>query len=93
MATRHVGIRALKNGLSGWVARARDGEEIVVTDRGVAVARLVPASAGPRTLETLIARGLVEPAPEREKRARPQRRVRLRGAGPTLSDYVVEQRR
>ena len=37
-----VGIRELKNGLSGYIDRVRDGEEVIVTDRGRPVARLVP---------------------------------------------------
>lgn len=37
-----VGIRELKSKLSDYVARAADGEEIVVTDRNRPVARLVP---------------------------------------------------
>lgn len=37
-----VGIRDLKSKLSEYVARAADGEEIVVTDRNRPVARLVP---------------------------------------------------
>lgn len=38
----YVGIRRLKNHLSEFVARVRNGEIVVVTDRGVVVARLVP---------------------------------------------------
>jgi prevent-host-death family protein len=37
-----VGIRELKSRLSEYVARAAEGEEIVVTDRNRPVARLVP---------------------------------------------------
>ena len=40
-----VGIRKLKAHLSGYVGRARDGETMLVTDRGKVVARLVPPSA------------------------------------------------
>lgn len=41
---RHtVGVRDLKNKLSEMLRRVRAGESIVVTDRGRAVARLVPA--------------------------------------------------
>ncbi len=38
----NVGIRELKAKLSEFVGRAAAGEEIVVTDRGVPVIRLVP---------------------------------------------------
>ena len=37
-----VGVRDLKNKLSEMLRRVRGGESIVVTDRGRAVARLVP---------------------------------------------------
>lgn len=53
-----VGIKQLKNELSEWVRRAAAGEEIVVTDRGQVVARLVPPVTArthlPRTLEALV---------------------------------------
>ena len=40
-------ISQVKNGLSGLVDQVRAGESILVTDRGVVVARLEPAGAGP----------------------------------------------
>jgi prevent-host-death family protein len=40
-------ISQVKNGLSGFVDRVRAGESILVTDRGVVVARLEPAGVGP----------------------------------------------
>lgn len=40
-----VGIRELKGNLSAYVKRATAGEEIVVTDHGRPVARLVPYAA------------------------------------------------
>lgn len=38
----HVGIRYLKDNLSKYVARAHQGDIILVTDHGVPVARLAP---------------------------------------------------
>jgi prevent-host-death family protein len=58
-----VGLRELKAKLSEYVRRARDGEVVLVTDRGEVVAELRSPSArhvqelGP--LERLAARGLV----------------------------------
>lgn len=72
-----VGIRALRNRLSEYAGRVRGGEELVVTDRGRAVARLVPVDHE-RALDRLVREGLVEPAPVR-KRARPDRRVAAEG--------------
>jgi prevent-host-death family protein len=39
---RSVGLRELKNNLSAYVRAVRNGETVVVTDRGQTVARLVP---------------------------------------------------
>ena len=55
-------ISQVKNGLSGFVDQVRAGESILVTDRGVVVARLEPAGAGPDAsgrLERLERAGLV----------------------------------
>lgn len=83
-----VGIRELRDHLSQYLDRVRDGEAVVITDRGQAVARLVPLS-GRRALDQLIARGLVEPAPQRE-RSRPRHRV---SAEASVSELVADQRR
>jgi prevent-host-death family protein len=83
-----VGIRELRGRLSDYLARVRQGDEVVVTDRGIAVARIVPIEGG-RTLDRAIADGLVTPAPE-PNRSRPARRVQSRGS---VSDLVGEQRR
>lgn len=82
-----AGIRELRNHLSQYLDRVRSGEEILVTDRGEAVARLVPLDR-PRVLDRLIAEGLVEAAPTRT-RSRPRRRGTSRGP---VSDLVAQQR-
>jgi prevent-host-death family protein len=69
--------------LSEFVERVRAGEELVVTDRGRAVARLVPVDHE-RVLDQLIREGVVEQAPVGE-RHRPRRRV---AAGGPMSDLV-----
>ncbi len=78
-----VGIRALRDRLSEYVDRVRAGEELVVTDRGRAVARLVPVGHE-RALDRLIREGVVEPAGVGERR-RPGRRIVA--SGP-VSDLV-----
>lgn len=50
MTAVHAPIGQLKARLSEYVARARAGEEVVITDRGTPVARLVPL-AGALALE------------------------------------------
>lgn len=84
-----VGIRELRADLSRWIQRVSDGEEVVVTDRGKPVARIV-SSTGHRKLDELIASGLVEPAPRSGgKRPLP---LPVKGVGK-LSDLVLEGRR
>lgn len=50
-----VGIRALKQNASAVVARASTGETITITDRGRAVAQLIPIPSS--RLEALTAAG------------------------------------
>ena len=56
-----VGIRELKAKLSEYVSRAANGEQIVVTDRGRPVARLVGLE-GTSMIERGIEEGWVTPA-------------------------------
>lgn len=83
-----VGIRELRADLSRWLTHVRAGEEVVVTDRGKPVARLV-AISGERPLDRLIAAGVVKPARDRSG-WRPAARVKASG---TVSDLLAEQRR
>jgi len=82
-----VGIRELRAELSRWVKRVQAGEEVLVTDRGRPVARLVPVD-GERKLDRLIREGIVTPAPNTGSRTAPEP---IEGAGP-LSDLVLEGR-
>jgi prevent-host-death family protein len=54
-----VPIRELNQDTAGVLARVKRGEEIDVTERGVVIARLVPAQAHP--LADLIAAGVLHP--------------------------------
>jgi prevent-host-death family protein len=82
-----VGIRELRNHLSRYLDRVRDGDEVVVTDRGRAIARVVPAG-GERVLDRLIAEGIVTPARQPKRPA--ARPINTKG---TVSDLVADQRR
>lgn len=83
-----VGVRELRGRLSDYLDRVREGHEVVVTERGTAVARIVPITGG-RALDKAVAEGLVSPAPQRT-RTRPTRRTHSRGQ---VSELVAEQRR
>ena len=89
-----VGIRVLKNRLGGYLHRVRQGETIVITDRGKPVARIervTPDEELPEAFLRLIAEGRAM------DRGRPGRitppRVALLPGSKSLVDYVEEQRR
>ncbi|CAN5771926.1 MAG: type II toxin-antitoxin system prevent-host-death family antitoxin [Euzebyaceae bacterium] len=82
-----VGVRELRNNLSRYLDRVQAGDEVVVTDRGRAIARVLPMS-GERTIDHLIAQGLVTPA--RQPKQQSSRPIKTLG---TVSDLVADQRR
>ncbi|MFT5433179.1 MAG: prevent-host-death family protein [Myxococcota bacterium] len=83
-----VGIRELKNNLSRYLARVRKGEEIIVTDHGTPVARLLNVDAKSDRLAALIASGAITP-PLSPKRSAPKPIV----TAGSVSDLVADQRR
>jgi prevent-host-death family protein len=84
-----VAVTELRAHLSEWIERARGGEEVVITERGSPVARLVGVGAG-TVLDRLAAEGVIAP-PGRPDRPRASGRPRPRSAG-SLSEAVSEQR-
>lgn len=85
-----VAMSDLRANLKTWVERARDGERVVVTDRGVPVARLVAVDA-----DGLIDRLEREGTVVRAKAARrpiAERRRRVVASGP-VAEGIVEDRR
>lgn len=83
-----AGIRELRDHLSKYLDRVRAGDEVIVTHRGTAVARIVPIEQ-PRPFDRLVSDGVIEPAQEQE-RTRPTQRARARGS---VSELVADQRR
>lgn len=83
-----VGIRELRAHLSRYLDQVREGEEIVVTDRGTPIARISPANGRSR-IDELIAAGIITPAPNRGPRAVPTP-IKIDGG---ISDLLDEQRR
>ena len=92
MYTLHmdVAVSELRAHLSEWLEQAREGTEVVVTDRGVPVARLVGLDATD-TLERLTADGIIA-RPEQAKRPTASGRRRP-SARTNMADLVSEQRR
>ena len=84
-----VGIRELKAALSRYLRKVKEGETVVVTERGKPIARIVPIGI-PEHIAKLIAKGTVSWSgrPFRP----PRERIKLT-PGPSISDYISEDRR
>lgn len=85
-----VAISALRAELSSWIERAHAGEEIVVTDRGTPVARLLPVEAAP-LLDQLTHSGVIGKA-RQPNRPAARDATRAQASSP-VADLVAEQRR
>ena len=90
-----VGVKELKNRLTQYLRRTKQGEEVIVTERGKPIAILQPIqSAGPvvsleARLARLAAQGVLT-VPSRK----PLKRVRrVRVSGPPISRTILEDRR
>ncbi len=84
-----VPVSELRANLATWLGRARDGDQIVVTDRGVPVARILGADATP-VLERLTREGVIgRPRSDRRPEATDAPRPRVRRP---LAEVVSEQR-
>ena len=86
-----IGIRELKNRLSYYVRQVRKGQQIVVTDRGLAVAVIVPAA---ETEEAVTLMGLVREGFASWQGGKPTGSQNpVRAQGRPVSDIVLEGRR
>jgi prevent-host-death family protein len=83
-----VGIRKLRENLSHYLELVRQGEEVVITDRGQRIARI----AGPSRLDQLVNEGRVRPAKKPKTPIRPEDKIKLDGP-PWLSDMIIEDRK
>jgi len=89
------GVRQVKATFSAYVAEVQTGKEVVITDRGRPVARLVPISpAGPSTgllIDHLAEEGQVDlPA---QAGSRPTWSPAAVSDGPAPSDLIRDDRR
>lgn len=84
-----VAVTELRANLSRWIEAARDGNDIVITDRGTPVARIVALDSTP-VIDRLTAQGVISrprssrPVAGDRQRPRPKRAV---------ADIISEQRR
>ena len=56
-----VGVRELRQNLSIYLDRVKDGESLEVTERGHVVARLSPSEEGSSTYEQMVNDGRINP--------------------------------
>ncbi|MEX2290454.1 MAG: type II toxin-antitoxin system prevent-host-death family antitoxin [Mycobacteriales bacterium] len=83
-----VAITEFRAALSAYVDRARRGEDVVLTERGRPVARLVAVDAAP-LLEQLEREGVISPASAPRPRA--SGTLRAEATGP-VADLISELR-
>jgi len=90
-----VGVKELKNCLTQYLRRTKQGEEVIVTERGNPIALIQPIKSADKAisleakLARLAAQGLVTLPTQK-----PLKRVRLaRVSGKPISKAIVEDRR
>jgi prevent-host-death family protein len=86
-----VAISDLRANLKAYIERAAAGERVVVTDRGVPVARLVAADHE-ELLDRLARDGVVTRAARPKSRASKRRRVRASGPVAELVSQMRSDR-
>jgi len=92
MAAREesIGIRELKAHLSAYLRRVKDGQTLIITDRGKPIGRIVPEGVSlEERLRTLVDAGLVSWS---GKKMGPREPVALNRGPGLISDLVVEDR-
>lgn len=88
-----VGIRDLRLNLSRYVARARRGTNVIVTDRGQPVARLGPLEEGEDTFARLVREGVITPGRRHRKSTPLPPLVDDADVTGLVSEIVLEDRR
>ena len=86
-----VGTRELKSKLSEYLRRVKKGETIVITERGKAVAQIMPASQSVEDrIWAMVDAGLAD---WNGKKPKPHKPKIINKTGRLMSDMVVEDRR
>ena len=83
-----VGVRELRANLSRWLEKVKEGEVIVVTERGEPIARIVPDPSRSK-FDRLVAEGRITPAKSAKRRPLPP----LLKAKGSVSELVIQDRR
>jgi prevent-host-death family protein len=91
-----AGVAELKASLSRYLQRVKAGHEVVVTDRGRPVAKIVPVAADARRgsrRERLLRDGLLVPGRGRVRASLLRPPAGNRGRGRAVLDALIEERR
>ena len=87
----NVPITEFRRQLKRWLELAQEGEEIVITDRGTAVARLTGISAR-SVVERLAREGLLTLPTKPRIPAKDLPKLKVIGEGRQISDYLDDVR-
>jgi prevent-host-death family protein len=89
-----AGIKELKNNLSRFLALVKAGEEILITERGSPVARIVKENQGDKSIRAalgpLVQKGMIA-LPSRSLKK--DRISAVEAPGKPISEMVIEDRR
>ena len=87
-----VGIRELRENLRSYLEQVKNGDELLVTERGKPIARILEPESHEATRARLIREGRIKPAKEPWTPIDVDKLPDL-GPGPTLSEIVIAMRR
>jgi len=89
-----VGVKEVKNNLSRYLAKVKQGEQVTITERGKTIARIVGEHVDPKPLRQalapLIARGMVTLPSQPLNRDVP---TPVQAQGRPVAEIVAESRR
>lgn len=89
-----TGIKELKNQLSRYLSMVRDGEEVLITDRGRAIARIISEQRRGKSIRTalhpLVQEGVLSLPTQELERDIPNP---VKAGGRSVSEMIIEDRR
>ncbi|MGH7854951.1 MAG: type II toxin-antitoxin system Phd/YefM family antitoxin [Candidatus Binatia bacterium] len=90
-----VGIKELKNSLTRYLRRCKQGEEVIVTDRGTPIALIQPikAAKAPVSLEAKLAKAAAQGLVALPTRKISGRVRVIKAKGKAVSKIILEDRR
>lgn len=90
----HSGVKQVRDRFTLYLKKVKEGEEVVITERGTPVAVISPVGRGEEgpeaRIERLRLKGVLVPAAD--SGPMPGARVRLSKKGKGLAELVIEER-